>query len=488
MTVARSDSALLRRELDRRGLDEDAGATAALRVTAWVSLIVIVLATVVSIAFAESVWVALPGFVWLTVGVLTLAAGASAALLWQESRGQNSRGLSTLAATYAYLTVVYPAFFLCFPGAIFSDAPWLGGSQSSVWLYFAVHLGTVVGIGISCFVRIRDRHQRWWDVPLGVLIGVLVSAWAIQLQQTLPVLIDEGVPNRPYDAFSVVVIVVGVGAGAVVVVSAIRTQSRLRWWLLVVLALVVADVLIHMFATARWQVAWYVPRIFGALTVALLMVVLFAEIAAQSRSLTSLRVRERLLKSEELRKAAETDPLTGCLNRRGLDARFSAPNAAAPNAAAPNAEPGVVEPGYTAVYFVDLDNFKGINDEYSHDVGDAALRVVAQALKQAARVTDLVVRYGGDEFVVIAQALRTSDDADSLAEIFVDAIKTSPAKSLPGNLRLTASLGYVVTESVDDLDSVISQAESLMRQAKKDGKDRSRRGQADSSRPVEVQR
>ena len=148
MTVVGSDLALLRRELDRRGLDEDDGATAVLRFTAWASLIAIGLATFLAIAFAEAVWVALPGFVWLSVGVLTLAAGASAALLWQESRGQNSRGLSALAATYAYLTVVYPAFFLCFPGAVLSDAPWLGGSQSSVWLYFAVHLGTIVGIGI----------------------------------------------------------------------------------------------------------------------------------------------------------------------------------------------------------------------------------------------------------------------------------------------------------------------------------------------------
>lgn len=66
--------------------------------------------------------------------------------------------------------------------------------------------------------------------------------------------------------------------------------------------------------------------------------------------------------------------------------------------------------------------------------------------------------------------------------------RPQPAESLPANLLLTASLGYVVTESVEDLDSLIRQAESLMRQAKNDGKDRSRRGQTDSSRPVEAQR
>ncbi len=93
-----------------------------------------------------------------------------------------------------------------------------------MWLYFAVHLGTIVGIGISCFVRLRDRKQQWWDVPLGVLIGVLVSAWALSLQRTLPVLIEEGVPNRSYDVLSIVVIIVGVGVGVVAVLSALRTQ------------------------------------------------------------------------------------------------------------------------------------------------------------------------------------------------------------------------------------------------------------------------
>lgn len=472
VTVARLDVAFLRRALDRRGLDEDGGATARLRSAAWVSLIAIGVVAVVSIAFADVVWMALPGFIWLNAGILTVTAGASVALLGQEAHGQNSRGLSALAATYGYLVVVYPAFFLSFPGAILPDGPLLGGAQSSVWLYFAAHLGTVVGIGMSCVVRIHDRHRRWWDVPLGVLLGVMASAWAIHLQQTLPVLIDNGVPNRLYDALSVIVVVLGVAVGGVTLLSALRTQSRLRWWLLVVVGLASADVLIHMFATARWEVAWYVPRLIGALTGALLMVVLFAEVAAQSRSITALRVRDRLLDAEELRKAAETDPLTGCLNRRGLDAHFSALSQT----------PRFVKPVFAAVYFVDLDNFKNINDGFSHEIGDAALRIVAEALRRSVRATDLVARYGGDEFVVVAEGLRSLNDADRVAQTFVQAIADAPAESLPANLVVTASVGYALTELPGHLESVIREAELAMRQAKSEGKNRYRRGAGSLSR------
>lgn len=470
--VARLDLDFLRRALGRRGLDEDEGATAHLRCVVWVSLLAIGVVTALSIAFADALWMALPGFVWLNAGILTIAAGASVALLWQEAGGQNSRGLSTLAATYGYLLVVYPAFFLSFPGAITTDGPWLGGSQSSVWLYFAGHLGTVVGIGISCAVRFQDQRDRWWDVPLGILFGGVVSAWVIGRHQDLPVLIDNGVPNRLYDLLSIFLVIVGVAAGSVVLLSALRTQSRLRWWLLIVIALATADVLIHIFATARWQVAWYVPRIFGTLTGAVLMVVLFAEVLAQSRSMTALRVRERLRDAEELQqelqKAAETDPLTGCLNRRGLDAHLAAPN----QLSASNHRGFASKHDYVAVFFADLDNFKCINDDYSHEVGDVALKVVARALRQSVRATDLVVRYGGDEFVVVVHGVHDASDADRVAEAFVKAIRQASTESLPENLVVTASVGYVITEMSGSLAAAIREADLLMRRAKQEGKNR----------------
>ena len=108
-----------------------------------------------------------------------------------------------------------------------------------------------------------------------------------------------------------------------VVVAAIRTQSRLRWWLRRAFPGCGGRADPHVRDRPLAGRLVRAQGIFGSLTVALLMVVLFAEVAAQSRSLTSLRAGAAL-KSEELRKAAESDPLTGCLEPQGLDARFSA--------------------------------------------------------------------------------------------------------------------------------------------------------------------
>ena len=105
-----------------------------------------------------------------------------------------------------------------------------------------------------------------------------------------------------------------------------------------------------------------------------------------SQALTSLRLRERL------EHAAQHDETTGLPNRRSLDGepvrRLSRRG--------------------TAVMFIDLDGFKAVNDRLGHQQGDEILREVAQRLQSTVREKDLIIRYGGDEFVVVFEL---SDDA-----------------------------------------------------------------------------
>ena len=92
----------------------------------------------------------------------------------------------------------------------------------------------------------------------------------------------------------------------------------------------------------------------------------------------------------QLRDAAETDPVTGVYSHRHLQDRIRQETARAGRAGLP-----------LSVLMVDLDDFKRVNDVYGHQAGDRVLRAIAGALRAAVRTSDVVARYGGDEFVVL---------------------------------------------------------------------------------------
>lgn len=102
------------------------------------------------------------------------------------------------------------------------------------------------------------------------------------------------------------------------------------------------------------------------------------------------------LERETLKLLASTDPLTGLRNRRALDAALES-LLAGPQAATP----GGAGPLQLALFMIDLDGFKAVNDRWGHDAGDHLLRQVAARLREVARPQDVVARLGGDEFVLV---------------------------------------------------------------------------------------
>lgn len=116
------------------------------------------------------------------------------------------------------------------------------------------------------------------------------------------------------------------------------------------------------------------------------------------------------------------------------------------------------------VAFIDLDRFKPVNDLYGHETGDELLIEVAARLRQAVRDDDLVARFGGDEFVVIAKHPLPADP-DILAERLEKILARPYALSI-GEVHISASVGVVEADPGDDVDTVLAEADVAMYSAK----------------------
>lgn len=162
----------------------------------------------------------------------------------------------------------------------------------------------------------------------------------------------------------------------------------------------------------------------------------------------------------ELRVLAETDPLTGLLNRRTM---YECLNGVATGRGdAPSA----------SLCLLDIDNFKAINDQYGHPVGDKLLVAVAEALSRNVRAEDRICRWGGEEFLVLLVD-RSFDDVAAVARRLceqVSAVEVDVGDA--GVAQVTVSVGVAHFTSAANDAEVIRRADAAMYQAKLDGKNR----------------
>jgi diguanylate cyclase (GGDEF)-like protein len=158
--------------------------------------------------------------------------------------------------------------------------------------------------------------------------------------------------------------------------------------------------------------------------------------------------------ADQMRTLAETDQLTELLNRRGLISRIEN-----------------YSPRERTLVIIDIDNLKSINDEFGHLVGDRYLKAIAGRVAGAISKSDLVGRWGGDEFLVVLDA--TSDSALQVLERVRNVV--TRAEITTGSLRIPASFSagaatWVVGESIDE---VLRRADAALYSAKAQGRNKS---------------
>jgi diguanylate cyclase (GGDEF)-like protein/PAS domain S-box-containing protein len=171
-------------------------------------------------------------------------------------------------------------------------------------------------------------------------------------------------------------------------------------------------------------------------------------------------VSERKALEEQLRKLAFHDPLTLLANRSLFRNRVE-------HALALTQRSGQ----RIAVMFLDLDNFKNVNDSLGHDAGDRLLQAVAQRLIKSTRPSDTVARLGGDEFAILLEGINEGVDVERIAST-VTASFQEPFVLDGGNTHIAASLGIGYSQPGDDTEQLLRNADIAMYSAKSAGKAR----------------
>ncbi|CAN5691542.1 hypothetical protein BH20ACT23_BH20ACT23_29380 [soil metagenome] len=123
-----------------------------------------------------------------------------------------------------------------------------------------------------------------------------------------------------------------------------------------------------------------------------------------------------------------------------------------------------------AVAFIDIDDFKTLNDSLGHAAGDAALVAVAGALKSCLRPADTAARLGGDEFAILLEDLESDQDVHGVAQRILTTLR-KPIRVQGQTLSLHASVGFAIVQPGDSVEALMRNADAAMYAAKRNGKD-----------------
>jgi diguanylate cyclase (GGDEF)-like protein len=195
----------------------------------------------------------------------------------------------------------------------------------------------------------------------------------------------------------------------------------------------------------------------------------FAVVAVLYRK---LRTTNHLLahKNTELSFQSSRDPLTALFNRRHFQNFINETHGEA------DRRTGAVEQPVQAILLIDLDHFKLINDQFGHAAGDAVLIAVARRLRDTLRETDMIVRWGGEEFLVFVP-MAPADRIDEIVSRILHAVSTVPINYMGHYINVTVSIGYSpVLLPPDNIalgwERVLGLVDKALYMAKKNGRNR----------------
>jgi diguanylate cyclase (GGDEF)-like protein len=161
-----------------------------------------------------------------------------------------------------------------------------------------------------------------------------------------------------------------------------------------------------------------------------------------------------------IERLATTDSLTGLHNRQAFDILFGN-----------TLQDLRRRQTEGALLLLDLDNFKTVNDTFGHVAGDAVLRELAKVLRGAIRASDILCRWGGEEFLVVLRDCQR-DHAIATAEKIRAAVEAQVTVHGPDSIRTTASVGATPIQADEDMEDILHRADEALYLAKEKGRNR----------------
>lgn len=297
-------------------------------------------------------------------------------------------------------------------------------------------------------VLLRQRRLRLWPIEIamfGILSFVVLGrlAWHLHVAGSL----DEHL-----------LVLAGAhywSVGALVVGSFMMLDRRVG--AMAAMGVLLASVLLV--TTSVWaEVAATGTMPTGAILYLARVHAFLAALLALTAAVSGMRkdLHRALARAEILNERATTDPMTGLANRWAGQERLVQERSAAQRYGRP-----------LSIILLDLDHFKTINDAHGHVAGDGVLEVVANELRRTVREVDLVVRWGGEEFLIIAP-----DTGFEAARQLAERCRTAIAAEQPGGLPVTATFGVAELRRDEELDDLMRRADRHLYGAKDDGRDR----------------
>ncbi|XHS79821.1 diguanylate cyclase domain-containing protein [Burkholderiaceae bacterium UC74_6] len=358
----------------------------------FVSSIVFVLA----LPFYRAPLTPLPAFVPIYVTALVMCDLITAVLLLGQFRASRSLALLVLAGAYFFSASITAAYALIFPGLIAPKGLFGSGPQTSSAMYMGWHAG--FPLAVMAYARLK-QSGRLLAAPLHkpILIMLATSLLSVAAWTTVATAGHDLLPeflrdNQTTDIGHAVLLGIWLlSLAALLSLWRRRPHAVLDVWLMVVLSVWLFDLaLAAVLNTGRYDLGWYVGRVYGLISAGFLLVLLLSEQTGHHVRLLRLSA-ELGAANNKLRQLSLHDGLTGLANRRSFDQFLAEQLAVAAR-----------HRSSLALLLVDVDYFKAYNDHYGHSAGDESLRRVAVTLHDCChRPTDLAARYGGEEFAIV---------------------------------------------------------------------------------------